>query len=234
MIGILKIFQTYEQTIYFILGLGGLVYFWRFYQAWQEARGAVFGLEAETARAGVNRAAVSLFILLLIAFIVFILVTFIAPVMAPDIPQVLPLQPVEITATYLADPEAAETLEAIANISASPTPLPTVDVSLEGCVEGEIDITSPEDGETIRGVVEVSGSAQVVNFDFYKLEIANPSNSLWLTIEAGNNQILENVLVPNWDTSLYSPGEYILQLVVYSDNEAQTPCRIPIFIANDQ
>ncbi len=234
MIGIINFFQTYEHAIYFILGLGGLVYFWRFYQAWQEARGAIFGLEAETAKAQVNRAAVSLFILMLIAFIVFVLVTFIAPVMAPDIPQALPLQPIEITATYLADPDAAETLQAITNIGASPTPLPTVDILVDSCIEGEINITSPENGETIRGVVEVSGSAQIVNFDFYKLEIANPSNSLWLTIEAGNSQVLENVLVPNWDTSLYSPGEYILQLVVYSDNEAQPPCRIPIFIAIEQ
>lgn len=234
MVDIIKFFEIYEHSIYFLLGLGVLVYAWRFYQAWQEARGSVFGLEAKTAKRRLNRAAVSLFILAVNIFVVFVLVTFIAPVMAPDIPQPLPLQAVEITATYLADPIAAATAEAIANIGATPTMLPTVDVNTDGCIEGSIQIISPAFGEIVRGVISINGTVSVVNFGNYRLDYSPSNSGLWQTIQAGNEKIIEGDLVADWDLSNIPPGEYVLQLVV-RDNEgkALAPCRVTIMIANN-
>ena len=59
-------------AIYFILGLASLIYLVRFVQAWQESNGAVFGLEADSAKKSLNRSVVSLFILAVNIFVVFI------------------------------------------------------------------------------------------------------------------------------------------------------------------
>ncbi len=234
MVAIIRFFQTYEHAIYFILGLGGLVYAWRFYQAWQEIKEAIYGLEAETGKKKLNRSAVSLFLVLLNIFVVFVLVTFIAPVMAPDIPVALPLQPVEITATYLADPSAAETLAAIANLDATPTALSTVDANTDGCIIDEIEISSPRSGETVRGSISISGTVSVINFGNYRIDYSNTQTGLWRTIQAGNQKVIDDNLVEVWDLSDFQPGEYVLQLVV-RDNEGTefTPCRVIIRIAND-
>ncbi len=234
MIEVLRFFQQYEHLIYFILGSGVVFYGWRFWKAWQEVRGAIYGLEQVSAQRKLNRAAIALFILLVMGFVVFSLVTFIGPVIGPGV--FIDLGPQEL----LPDPALEESLPSaeedeqsalIDELLATATPLPTVVVSLEGCVDGQVDIISPVPGEAVSGTITVTGSANVADFGFYKFEIARAQEELWLTIRAGRNVVQEGELVTDWDTSFFDPGDYVLQLVVSkNDGELLPPCRVPILI----
>jgi hypothetical protein len=94
-----------------------------------------------------------------------------------------------------------------------------------------VEITSPLPGDAISGVVSVTGTADVENFGFYKFEVARADEELWLTIQAGRQVVVDGNLVENFDTSLFPPGQYVLQLVVTQNTgEALPACRVPVLI----
>ena len=223
---VLRFFVQYEAVLYFVLGLGGIIYLYRFWLAWQEVRLAVYGLEREASRARLNQAAIILFILLVLAVFVFTMVTFVA--------TTLPAQALLATPTLdfsAGSPfDQLETPQQSASV-ATATPLPTVSIDPEGCVENSIIITEPAAGDALQGAVEVRGTVDVANFGFYKFEVARAEEELWLTIQAGRNVVRDGVLVENWDTSRLPAGNYVLQLLVTnSSGEELPPCRIPVRI----
>lgn len=228
MVEVLRFFETYEHAMYFILGLGGLVYGARFWLAWQEARGAVFGLEQISAQRKLNREAIAIFFIAVMGFVVFALVTFVAPVVAPEV--VLPLPSTDLTEDRNGEGDTSQENNP-SDVLATATALPTVEIITEGCVPGSVEITAPEPGEAVSGVVTVTGTADIPNFGFYKFEVARSQEELWLTVLAGRTVVVDGELVSNWDTSLIAPGEYVVQLVVTDNNgEAQPPCRVPVRI----
>jgi hypothetical protein len=211
--------------LYFILGLGGIIYFYRFWNSWQEVRHAVYGLEREASRARLNQTAVVLFFLLILAVFVFIMVTFVA--------TTLPAQSLLSTPTLdfgLGTPTDGTQPAPTSTVPQSAV-LPTVGIDPAACVPNRVIITAPTQGETISGAVEVRGTVDIPNFGFYKFEVARAEEELWLTIQAGRNVVRDGILVENWDTSRLPPGAYVLQLVVTdSAGEELPPCRIPVSI----
>jgi hypothetical protein len=224
----LSFFETYEAAIYFILGLGGILYAWRFYGAWQELRTAVYGLERDSAQGRLNQASVSLFFLFLIASSVFSIVTFVIPIL-PVVEPTRAAQPQQPGLTLTPEISTSETPN---DILATATLLPTVAVSEENCDPETINISSPQSGETISGAVEISGTVDVENFGFYKFKYARPQDGLWLTVLAERLIVQDGVLVANWDTSRLPPGEYVLQILVTDTNgDELPPCRVSVVIA---
>lgn len=221
---VLRFFVQYEAVLYFLVGLAGIIYFYRFWLAWQELRFATYGLERQAARARLNLSAITLFALLVIAFIVFILVTFVA--------ASLPAQALLATPTLDLSAGAPQGTPTAGEASlATATPLPTVSVNAAACIPNQLIITEPEAGETINGAVEVRGTVDTPNFGFYKFEVARAEEELWLTIQAGRTVVRDGVLVENWDTSRLPAGSYVLQLeVTDSDGNELPPCRIPVNI----
>lgn len=224
---VLRFFVTYEAVLYFLLGLGGILYFYRFWLAWQEVREATYGLERQASRERLNQAALMLFGLLVIGVGVFVMVTFVA--------TSLPAQDLLATPTLSLsmDSQTGETTVTPAGdeVLASATPLPTVVVDAEACIPEQIIITEPEAESSISGSVQVSGTVDIANFGFYKFEVARAEEELWLTIQAGRSIIRDGVLVENWDTSRLPTGNYVLQLVVTDNNGTELPpCRIPVRI----
>lgn len=221
---VLRFFVQYEAVLYFVLGLGGIIYLYRFWLAWQEVRLAVYALEREASRARLNQAAIVLFILLVVAVIIFSMVTFVSSTM----PIILATPTLNLSIASPIDPQA--TAQQTANVVTA-TPLPTVSIDPAGCVDGSLIITTPAAGDTLQGAVEVQGTVDVPNFGFYKFEVARAEEELWLTIQAGRNVVQDGVLVENWDTSRLPAGDYVLQLLV-TDNSGEElpPCRIPVRI----
>lgn len=227
MVELLRFFQRFEAVLYFLLGMGIIIYSWKFWLAWEELREAVFGLERSGAQQRLNRNALMIFFLLLFGVAVFSLVTFVGPTLAPE--TVLPIAPTAVVSVS-EDGEVVEGEQPA--VFETPTALPTVAISPEGCVPERIFISSPAAGENISGEVTIEGTVQVENFGFYKIEYARAQEELWLTIQAGRNMRVEDELVPAWDTRNIPPGEYVLQLVVTdSAGTALPPCRIPIRIS---
>lgn len=225
----LGFFRAFEMWIYLLLGLGGLIYIRKFLIAWQDLRGATFGLERESAQARLNQSASILVLVLTMVLTEFILVSFIAPAMPGAASLPTPTLDLLATPTITLPPgtEQAGSIEPTTPTDlaeAAPTANP-------GCIPNEIEIIIPQNGEEIRGVVPVVGTANIPNFGFYKFEIKRPEETVWLTIQAGNVPI-ENGKLGDWDTSRLSPGDYQLALVVV-DNQAKPsePCIVQVRIS---
>lgn len=211
----LSFFRALEAWIYLLLGLGGLIYLRKFIIAWQELRGAAFGLERESAQTRLNQAASVLVILLTMAVTEFVLVSFIAPAVPGANPLPTATLNVLATPTTTIAADSTQVLEGGPTVSPNATP-PSANT---GCVPGQIEITSPENGASINGVAEVNGSATIPDFGFYKIEMKRPDQPNWLTILAGN-QPVSNGKLGEWDTRRVPPGQYELGLIAY-DNQAQ-------------
>jgi len=79
--------------------------------------------------------------------------------------------------------------------------------------EQQVVITYPREGDTVRGTVEITGSAMVPSFRFFKVEFGVGTNpSSWSVI--GNLQYLPvtSGRLASWDTWLLPNGVYTLQL----------------------
>lgn len=224
---IVGFFRAYELWIYLTLGVFAAWQLSKFISGWEKLRSAAFGIERELAQNKLNRAAIMLVLVLFVAVAEFTLVSFVAPTM----PGAMPLP--SATLNLLAFPTATQLSSDLPSDQASEasivdtTPTPELNLAA-GCVPGEVMISSPQDGETVTGVIEVKGSANIANFGFYKYEIARPGETIWLSINAGE-QIVEDGVLGEWITSVLPPGDYQLRLMV-ADNQGKfkTPCIIRV------
>ncbi len=224
---VLGFLQGYETLIYLLLGVAFLLYAWRAWQARQRLRDAIFGLERVHAEQRLRRSIIGMGMTFLMALTVFSLNTYVAPYRSEVI---LPTATPNVLATPgTGTPQA--TAAAVEEEQPTPTPIPPPEVSTEGCIPGQIEITAPKNGDTLKGTVDVVGSAVSPDFGFYKIDIAPVSQALFLTIYASHTPVKEGTLLKEWNTAEIPPGEYVLQLVVV-DNKGQPkpPCRLRIHI----
>lgn len=228
----LRFFRTYELWVYLLLSLVGFIYVRKFIQAWQELRGAAFGLERDSAQSRLNQAASILVLLLTMAIAEFVLVSYIAPAVPGAIPLLTPTLNLLATPTSTLTAESAQPAEEVLPTS---TPI-TANLSIPagGCIPDQVIISYPKDGDEISGAVEITGTVDIPNFGFYKLEMKRPEETNWLTILAGN-QIRRGEILGIWNTSLLPPGYHQLALVV-TDNQGKSmpPCIIQLRVTNPE
>lgn len=213
--------KEYQVLIYLALGLFAAWYVRKFTVAWQELRGAAFGLEKESAQGRLNRAAVFLVLILILAVTEFGLVT----IVAPNRPETSPL--FTPTLDLLSSPTVTlqATTASTQTEARTPEPIPAA-----GCIPDEVMITYPEKDMTISDLVEVLGTVNIPNFGYYKFEVTQTGIENWLTIQANDQQKRGEVL-GTWDTKQLEPGNYDLRLVVV-DNEGnqREPCVISVYV----
>ena len=97
-----------------------------------------------------------------------------------------------------------------------------------GCVPGEIIVTSPETGQEVSGTISLVGTVNVDNFGFYKYAVSSQGSDIWATISAGR-QLVDEGEIGLWDTTTLTPGDYELRLEV-TDNQGQAypPCNVSV------
>ena len=77
----------------------------------------------------------------------------------------------------------------------------------------QVQVTSPEMGSELRGLVEIMGSASVPNFQFYKVEFGvGPNPTDWAVIGELHDRPVINGLLEVWDTTRLPDGVYTLRL----------------------
>lgn len=216
---------SYEPLIYIALAIGGLFAFRRMWRSWREWRDSVYGLEREFALRRLVQATGAAFLILVLVFVEFFIATFIAPS--------LPATDILATSTLDLLLTPAETLSADQATQAALSPVTQpVPSGMSGCVPDQIMITAPEPGQPISGTVEITGTASIPNFGFFKYEVSPMGSQNWATISAGREPKINQVLGP-WNTSSLTNGDYFLRLVV-TDNVgvALEPCVIAVRVAN--
>ncbi len=221
----LQFFRDYEIWIYVVLGVVALWHVRKFALAWDELRGAFFGLEREAAQTRVNSAATMVVILILMVVAEFTLVTFVIPTVPGANP--LPTMTLNLLATPTTTlPASTQKPNETPGVTATPGEM----AAGEGCMAGQVNLTSPLNGDRINGSVSVKGTAQATNFGFYALQIARPGDTVWMPIQVGQ-QAVKNDTLGTWETSTLTPGEYMLRLVV-TDNVGTelTPCAVRVTV----
>jgi hypothetical protein len=213
--------EAYSPLIYIVLVMAGLYAFRRMWRTWREWRDSVYTLEREFALQKLVKATSIGFIILLLFFVEFYIVTFVTP----------SLPAVELVVTPTLDLLAAPP-ESTSGDGVVPIATPEVQSGMSGCVADQIMLTSPRPGEEISGVITLSGTANIPNFGFYKYEFSPQGTNFWTTISAGANPVNDAEL-GKWNTASIANGDYFLQLVIL-DNVGQTlePCVIAVRITN--
>jgi hypothetical protein len=218
----LQFFKNTETLIYVILALLALWQVRKFAIAWNELRGAVFGMEREAAQSRLNQAATMLVLVIIMAVVEFTLVSIVLPSLPGGSP--LPTPTLDLLATPTTTLPAPDgTVEA-----GGPTPTPAELPAAEGCTPGQINLTGPLNGDTVTGTITLYGTANIPNFGFYTYEIARPGETVWLPVQVGRQPVVNDAL-GTWDTVALEAGDYTLRLVV-TDNLgiALTPCAIQV------
>lgn len=226
---VLLAIEQNKLWIYAGLFLAALVYI-RSALGWHgQYRDALFGLEREKAAGGMRRALAMLGLLAAAAVSVFLVETLLVPaVPAGDRPTPMP------TVSLLASPPLPDQVSPDSFSAA--TPLPAGTIVGGGCENSQATLAAPEPGETVRGVIEIIGTADIDNFAFYKYEIRSlvegGGQTAWQAVSAGTTVVRDDVL-GTWDTSLVNPGPYALRLVVTDTaGNAPQPCQIQVQVAS--
>jgi hypothetical protein len=216
---------SYEPLIYIALAIGGLFAFRRMWRSWREWRDSVYGLEREFALRRLVQATGAAFLILVLVFVEFFVATFIAPS--------LPATDILATPTLdlLLTPENTLSPEQATQAALSPVTQPAPS-GMSGCVPDQIMITAPEPGASVSGTVEITGTANVPNFGFFKYEVTRRGSQNWATISAGREPKV-NAVLGTWNTSSLTNGDYFLRLVI-TDNVgvALEPCVIAVSVTN--
>jgi hypothetical protein len=223
---VLRFLKEYEALIY--LGIAGLA-LWeirKFLMAWEETRGAAFGLERESAQGRLNKSAVVLILYLSLGMGEFFMVSFVAPTVPGATPLLTPT--IDLLATPTVTLAAPGPVEVAVEV-ATPTPAGWPPEE-SGCIPDQLMLTSPQHGEAVHGRVTLTGTVDMPNFSFYKYEVMRPMDPLWYTLQAAR-EVKHDEPLGDWDTQLLSPGEYLLRLVAV-DNQGQIigSCEIQVNI----
>lgn len=225
MVAFLKFISTYEALIYIVLAIGALFSFRWLFRSWNEWRVAVFSLEREFSSRRLGRSALISILIVIFFCIEFFAVSFIVPGLPSDFFLATP------TLDLISTPTGTLSPELLTQIAGQPQ---AAQPNAAGCTPGQLELTFPEAGDEIKGVVELTGTVNIPNFGFYKYEIAPSGSDSWATIAAGRVAVIQGSL-GRWDTTALTPGDYQLRLVVV-DNQGTilTPCIVPVQVIVNQ
>jgi len=223
--------------------LGILFYIGRAIAAHREKSRAIFTIEREAAASTRLRSIGMGFLLLVVAAILYFTVTYLEPNLVlvaeneatPTVPILLEPTPSPTlglpTPTFT--PRPTRTPRPTSTPEASPippTPTPP-SVVLPDCPNPQARLTNPTVNAVLKGTVEIRGSANVDEFQFYKFEIKGEATSgEWRTIATNDTPVADGFL-GIWDTSALPAGNYRFRLVVVKkDGNYPEPCEVPVTI----
>ncbi|HVO41667.1 MAG TPA: LysM peptidoglycan-binding domain-containing protein [Aggregatilineales bacterium] len=113
--------------------------------------------------------------------------------------------------------------------SAVTTPATGGPASITGCSNPAQTITLPAPGAAVQGTMVVTGTANIPNFSFYKLEVRADNLAVWHNFKQTTVPVNNGVL-GTLNTDQFVPGLYWIQLVVVdkTGNFPLTPCALQV------
>jgi hypothetical protein len=244
---VLRLIADYQWWIYGLFGLILLFYLRRALVARREGARSIFKLEQEQARIRYRRSVVISALILLIMAAVFALSN-------PLLPS--PVATSEPTPTVTSGPLAASTL--------TPTPPPptitptatatlvrptppirpsfTPDVAVTdtpvvrppACPDPNVRLTSPGANQVVQGNFAIRGTANIANFQYYKVEVGpgtNPGEHQWTVVGQLRYVPVVGGVLETFNGGAYLPGTYTLRLVVVDQTgNYPPPCQVTVLV----
>jgi len=109
---------------------------------------------------------------------------------------------------------------------ATPPPAPLAD-----CPDPNARITVPRMGVTVRGRLQVLGTANIPNFHFYKVQYRADDRTDWGELYKNDQPVVDGQLM-EWHTNTVPPGVYWLRLIVEDPTGNYVePCEVKVVIS---
>lgn len=221
--------QLAETYFYILIGIIGLIYLKKLFDALTEYRHSVFGLEKDKAKGQLFQAGGVLALAMIAVIGEFSLVSFINT--NPAIYEMQPTPTVNLTSTETPMPILIDGLPVETQTGNAVSPMETANEA-SICETGKLEWISPSDGDEVRGKVELRGTINIPDFGFYKYEFSQ-DNINWNTMQAGTAIVVDGVL-GEWDTGLLIPGDYYLRLIATTSQGAAIPaCVIKVSVLSE-
>ena len=244
---VLQFIADYQWWIYGLLGLILLFYLRRALLARRDGARSIFKLEQEQARTRYSRSVMVSAVVLVIMVAVFVVGNPLLPSPSPT-PEPTPTEttgplaastltptppPPTITSTATATrqrptlpPRPSDTPDALA----TETPV----VAPAACPNANVRITSPGSNQVVRGNFPVRGTANLAEFQYYKIEVGpgtNPKDHEWVVVGQLHYSPVSNGVLETLNSNAYAPGTYTLRLVVVDQTgNYPSPCRVTISV----
>jgi hypothetical protein len=240
---LVRVISEYSFWLYGLCGLGIIYYIWVAVQARREAERTIFTLERETTAGQAYRALSVALVFAVIAGVIF----FIADVLEPrlDFPIIeeptpsallIPTpspSPVPPTITPTPTPTRVRpTARPQEEPTETPTLIPTSVPPTPICPHPEVRITSPGMDAILNSPVQILGTANISNFQYYKVEVGSGDNpTSWSIFSDIHKSPIAGGLLDIWDPSGYPPGVYKLRLtVVDNTGNYPPPCEVRVIV----
>lgn len=231
---ILQVLARYQLPLYALLLVLGLRYWQRYGRARRALAGTLFGLEKEHAKA-LQARAVGMLLLLLTTAAAIGLAGISAGFVAPEggtAPGVTPIFGTLAPIDFPTPTAALPTPDGTPSSKSQPTDVPSGPLALQvddtGCLNPDATLTHPRSDARLSGSVDVMGTADVLDFASYKLEVAGHATAgTWTTVGFSDTAVRDGSLGV-WDTTAFAPGLYALRLVVF-DQQGRLP--LPCVVA---
>ena len=237
----LQFWADNARIIYGVVAVVGLYFLFRAFSLRKDRRTAVFTLEREVAMARLYR----LFGVAMTLLIIMGATWAASNLLLPEINTRTPVGPATPDILVLIDTPTPTPLPPTATPTATVTPkpkptrrpaprpqnTPTPAIVAPACPTAGVSIVSPGMGQTLSGPVTLMGTANIPNFQYYKLEwssAAAPDQWHWF---AGAETPVSNGPLGTFNPALVPPGAYTLRLVVVDKTgNFPAPCAVQVIV----
>lgn len=244
---VLPFVAEYQWWLYGFFGLLLLFFLRRAILARQQGRRSIFTLEQEQARGRYTRSVIVTLVLLVVVGLVFGATNFLGPALTrPPEPTPKPtggplseptLTPTPPPPTITPTPTVTKPARTRVVVT-TPTPLgavtPTPLVRAPTCADPNARLTSPGINQVVQGNVPVRGTANIADFQYYKIEVAagvNAGDQSWTVVGVLHHTPLDGGVLETFNSDAYPPGTYTLRLVVVNTSgNYPEPCQVIVTV----
>lgn len=239
---LIELIDNFAIWIYIACALTILVYLRVIYLARKERGASLFTIEKEVATGKAYRATFTILGLLVVVSLVAFVDLYLAPSMGVALSNGTPQPPVVLPTPTDTPPPPTPTATATRGPLVRPTPpwtptpeeTPTPVVRPASCPDPTARITSPGVNQTVRGLVEIRGTANTDFFQFYKVEFCFGNNTgEFHVIDDLKYSRVEDAVLVVWNTGELSGPVTLRLTVVNVDGNYPPPCEVPVIVQAD-
>ncbi len=240
---VITLLKSYAIWLYVLFAIIALFALRSILKARTEIRQSIFTLEKEVSRNRIYRGAAFIAVMVLLSAALFAVTHYVEAVTPPPSEGTatptgfLRATPTpsedEITPTPTAEPTLVRPTRQAVPTAVPITPTATAAPAPQ-CATPGVNLTAPGENAVLSGVFQVTGTASIGDFWYYKIEIGvghNPTD--WSVIGDLNYSPVSGGVLGTVNAAAFAPGPYTLRLVVV-DRTGNFPEPCPVHVTFTQ